>query len=344
MIFKRSLIAELANLAGAVFTVLFTIVLAVAMVRFLNMAAGGSIEHGTVVQLVLYNALVNLPPLLAASLFIATLMTLMRSWQDNEMVVWFSSGGRSILSWIEPTVKFALPIVVVIALLSIVISPWARAETDRLRNSVSAREDVAPVPPEAVVGDMIGGGVRVLIDRLFLWWQGAGAKELPDFESTLQRLVAIWSGMPGDLIREIPGAFAGVQSLKEAGISVWLVTNKERGLTEAFLRERGIDALFNGLVAAGDCAHPKPAPDMLIKAITSAGAEASEAVMVGDSRNDALAARAAGIRAMLVESGYNEGVPLKEWARTAGFNEVFPSVKEVCEELLAQQGSRKCGN
>ena len=122
MIFKRSLIAELANLAGAVFTVLFTIVLAVAMVRFLNMAAGGSIEHGTVVQLVLYNALVNLPPLLAASLFIATLMTLMRSWQDNEMVVWFSSGGRSILSWIEPTVKFALPIVVVIALLAIVIS------------------------------------------------------------------------------------------------------------------------------------------------------------------------------------------------------------------------------
>ena len=47
---------------------------------------------------------------------------------------------------------------------------------------------------------------------------------------------------------------------------------------------------------------------------------------------------------MLVESGYNEGVPLKEWARTAGFNEVFPSVKEVCEELLAQQGSRKCGD
>lgn len=110
------------------------------------------------------------------------------------------------------------------------------------------------------------------------------------------------------------------------------------------MRERGIDALFNGLVAAGDCAHPKPAPDMLIKAITSAGAEPSEAVMVGDSRNDALAARAAGIRAMLVESGYNEGVPLKEWARTAGFNEVFPSVKEVCEELLAQQGSRKCGD
>ena len=159
MIFKRSLIAELANLAGAVFTVHFTIVLAVAMVRFLNMAAGGSIEHGTVVQLVLYNALVNLPPLLAASLFIATLMTLMRSWQDNEMVVWFSSGGRSILSWIEPTVKFALPIVVVIALLSIVISPWARAETDRLRNSVSAREDVNAIAPGRFIEAM--GGKRV---------------------------------------------------------------------------------------------------------------------------------------------------------------------------------------
>lgn len=63
-----------------------------------------------------------------------------------------------------------------------------------------SRELGAPVPPEAVVGDMIGGGVRVLIDRLFLWWQGAGVKVLPDFESTLQRLVAIWSGMSGDLI------------------------------------------------------------------------------------------------------------------------------------------------
>ena len=40
MIFKRSMVSELANSAGGVFTVLFTIVLAVGMVRILSLAAG----------------------------------------------------------------------------------------------------------------------------------------------------------------------------------------------------------------------------------------------------------------------------------------------------------------
>ena len=96
MIFKRSMVSELANSAGGVFTVLFTIVLAVGMVRILSLAAGGRIDNGTVLQMVLYNALTNLPPLLTLSLFIAVLMTMMRWWQDNEMVVWLSYRGRAL--------------------------------------------------------------------------------------------------------------------------------------------------------------------------------------------------------------------------------------------------------
>ena len=159
MIFKRSLISELANMAGGVFTVLFTIVLAVAMVRFLNLASGGSVDHSAVFQLVLYNALVNLPPLLAASLFIAAIMTLMRSWQDNEMVVWFSSGGRSLLSWIGPMMRFALPLIAVIAVLSTVISPWARSETNKLRVQFAQKDDVNAIAPGRFIE--VQGGRRV---------------------------------------------------------------------------------------------------------------------------------------------------------------------------------------
>ena len=159
MIFKRSLISELANMAGGVFTVLFTIVLAVAMVRFLNLASGGSVDHSAVFQLVLYNALVNLPPLLAASLFIAAIMTLMRSWQDNEMVVWFSSGGRSLLSWIAPMMRFALPLIAVIAVLSTVISPWARSETNKLRVQFAQKDDVNAIAPGRFIE--VQGGRRV---------------------------------------------------------------------------------------------------------------------------------------------------------------------------------------
>lgn len=187
MIFKRSLISELANIAGGVFTVLFTIVLAVAMVRFINLAAGGSVDHSAVLQLVIYNALVNLPPLLAASLFIAALMTLMRSWQDNEMVVWFSSGGRSLLSWIEPMMRFALPVVIMIALLSIVISPWARSETYKLRNQFTQREDVNAIAPGRFIEAQ--GGKRVFfiesagetpneVGRVFMAEAGVGKESV----------------------------------------------------------------------------------------------------------------------------------------------------------------------
>lgn len=199
-----------------------------------------------------------------------------------------------------------------------------------------------PVPPEDAVAAMIGGGVRVLVERLFRWWQSAGASAerlaAPEmaFETVLRDLIEVWSASGGRLIEEIPGSFAGVAALRAAGVSVWLVTNKERGLTLDLLRERGVEGLFDGVVAGGDCPRLKPAPDMLLVALKGAGVSAAEAVMVGDSRNDALAARAAGVRAMLVESGYNEGVPLALWARENGFEEIHPSVKEVCEVLLRE--------
>ena len=156
MIFKRSVVAELANSAGGVFTVLFAIVLAVGMVRIFSLAAGGSIDSGAILQMMLYNVLTNLPPLLALSLFIAVLMTLMRSWQDNEMIVWFSSGGRSLLSWIGPVLRFAVPVVLAIALLSIVISPWATSQTDSARNQFANRDEVNQLSPGRFIESLNG--------------------------------------------------------------------------------------------------------------------------------------------------------------------------------------------
>ena len=58
MIFRRSLVSELANTAGAVFTVIFSIVLTIGLVRILGLAAGGRIDSGTVMEMVVYEALV----------------------------------------------------------------------------------------------------------------------------------------------------------------------------------------------------------------------------------------------------------------------------------------------
>ena len=159
MIFKRSLISELANSAGGVFTVLFTIVIAVGMVRVLSLASGGRIDNAAVLQMVVYQALINLAPLLAVSLFIAVLMTMMRWWQDNEMVVWYSSGGRSLLSWVTPVLRFSVPLILAVGLLSLVISPWASSQADQTRATFQQRDDVNRIAPGRFIETL--GGRRV---------------------------------------------------------------------------------------------------------------------------------------------------------------------------------------
>ena len=64
MIFQKSLTRELANAASAIFITLLTIVLTIALVRFLGQAANGKVSNESVVALITFSALNNLPVLL----------------------------------------------------------------------------------------------------------------------------------------------------------------------------------------------------------------------------------------------------------------------------------------
>lgn len=159
MIFRRLLVNELVSSAGGVFTVLFSIVLTIGLVTILGQAAGGSVDSRSVFEMMAYSSLTNLPTLLTLSVFIAVLMVLMRSWQDSEMVVWFSSGGLSLLQWIRPVLQFALPMVALIAVLSLSISPWAKGEIERTSQQFEQRDDVNRLTPGRFIETM--GGRRV---------------------------------------------------------------------------------------------------------------------------------------------------------------------------------------
>src|SRR6476619_523587 len=124
MIFHRALLREFASLAGAVFMALFAIALTTQLIRLLGKAAGGSMPTDAVLAFLGFFALGALPILLSLTMFIAVLMTLTRGWRDSEMVIWFSS-GLSLASWLKPVMLFALPQIVLIAALSLIISPWA---------------------------------------------------------------------------------------------------------------------------------------------------------------------------------------------------------------------------
>jgi len=148
MIFQRSLLREFANLAIAVFLSLFLIALTIRLIRLLGNAAGGKIPSETVVAFLGFNALSLLPILLSLTLFITVLLELTRSWRDSEMMIWLNS-GLALTSWIKPVLIFAAPLVLVIAVLSFFISPWAAQMSEQYRSRIDSRDDISRVQPGA---------------------------------------------------------------------------------------------------------------------------------------------------------------------------------------------------
>jgi lipopolysaccharide export system permease protein len=146
MIFRNALLRELVAVAAATFIVLLAIVITMLLVRFLGQAAAGAITTAGVATLMGFATLNYLPVLFSLTLFISVLMALTRSYRDSEMVVWFSC-GMSLTKWIRPVLIFAVPVVAIIALLSLVLSPWAVTSAEELRRQMDSRDDVAAVSP-----------------------------------------------------------------------------------------------------------------------------------------------------------------------------------------------------
>lgn len=139
---------EFTGTAGATFVALFAILLTTQLIRLLSQAAGGKLVSEAVVALLGFGALTQLPVLLSLTLFIAVLLTLSRSYRDSEMSVWFSS-GLPLTAWVKPVMKFSAPLVAAIAVLSLILSPWAQSKSTEYRQRMDTRDDVARVSPGA---------------------------------------------------------------------------------------------------------------------------------------------------------------------------------------------------
>ena len=76
MIYRKALTSELSNTAGGAFTVLFSIVVTIGLVRILNQTAGGRYDTGSILEVVAYTSLINLPALISLALFFSGLYDL----------------------------------------------------------------------------------------------------------------------------------------------------------------------------------------------------------------------------------------------------------------------------
>lgn len=148
MVFQRALQRELTQSAIGLFVALFAILLTTQLIRLLNEAAGGRLAPEAVAALLGFSAIQSLPVLLSLTVFVAILMCLSRVYRDSEMVVWANS-GLPLHGWIMPVLRFAFPIVIVVALVTFFLSPWAITKAVEFRQKMNNRGDAAQVAPGA---------------------------------------------------------------------------------------------------------------------------------------------------------------------------------------------------
>jgi lipopolysaccharide export system permease protein len=146
MLFRRSLLQELVTTAAGALLILTGIVIAQRVAYYIGVAASGSLASDAIKTLLGFNMIRFLPMLLSLSLFLAVLLTLSRWYRDSEMVVWFSS-GQSLSSLIRPVVSFALPIIIVIGVLSLFVTPWATHKASEFRDMLKSRDELATITP-----------------------------------------------------------------------------------------------------------------------------------------------------------------------------------------------------
>jgi phosphoglycolate phosphatase len=119
-----------------------------------------------------------------------------------------------------------------------------------------------------------------------------------------------------------PGVAEGLAKLRAAGLPLACLTNKPLAFARQLLAAKGLDGAFAHTFGGDSFARKKPDPLPLIEACKALGTTPARTLMVGDSRNDVQAARAAGCPVVLVGYGYNHGEP----AHSAGADRVIDSL------------------
>jgi phosphoglycolate phosphatase len=103
------------------------------------------------------------------------------------------------------------------------------------------------------------------------------------------------------------GVLAGLPALQATGLRLACLTNKPTVFAKALLERKGIASYFLHIFGGDAFARKKPDPLPLLETCKALGTAPSQTLMLGDSSNDAAAARAAGCPVVLVSYGYNHG-------------------------------------
>ncbi|ENF8749710.1 phosphoglycolate phosphatase [Vibrio fluvialis] len=168
-----------------------------------------------------------------------------------------------------------------------------------------------PGVTELQVRDYVGNGADVLIARSLSQSLTIDPSLSDEVRSKARVLFDDFYEQTGHKLSHL---YANVKEtlaqLHRAGFTLALVTNKPSKFVPHVLTQHGIDGYFSDVIGGDTFPNKKPDPMALNWLLDKHQLSASEMLMVGDSKNDILAAKNAGCASFGLTYGYNHGEPI----------------------------------
>lgn len=188
------------------------------------------------------------------------------------------------------------------------------------------------MPPrgETAVRHWVGNGVDRLVKRALINRLDGEPDEIL-FKRALPIFLDIYAHNNGKRSCLFAGVKEGMAWLHAAGFRLGAVTNKPARFTQPLLAQMGLLDHFEIVLSGDSLPKKKPDPLPLLHAAKALGVSPTRAMMLGDSQNDVIAARAAAFQIVCVDYGYNHGQDIRHSKPDA----VIRSMTEL-EILLTQ--------
>ena len=164
-----------------------------------------------------------------------------------------------------------------------------------------------PARTQDEIHSFVGKGIPHLVRRCMTEGTQASEAEIEQAVAVFRRHYARVNGVR---TRIYPGVTDTLDAMRARGLRLAVVTNKAEAFTLPLLERMAIAHYFDTVISGDTLAVKKPDPAVVYLACERLGVSAAEALMIGDSANDALAAQGAGMPVLLVTYGYSEGVPV----------------------------------
>ncbi|BAO87445.1 phosphoglycolate phosphatase [Caballeronia cordobensis] len=177
-------------------------------------------------------------------------------------------------------------------------------------NAMLARIGIEQQVTREEVTDYVGKGSENLI-RSVLAVRLSPSQAAAQFDDALAIYQSEYAKVNGKHSALFPEVKEGLIAMRESGIALACVTNKPHRFAVELLAHFGIADFFKVILGGDSLPAKKPDPLPMLTACERLDVLPRETVAVGDSENDALAGRAAGLATLTVPYGYNHGKPVQ---------------------------------